>query len=157
MADSVVISGTTYSIPVQGTPPAWGDDLNSLLQALVAVANTSAGPADILTTNFTIANNVSGATNVTGAAFDTSSVRSSIISYSIYRSTTTTEMSESGQIYICYKSTAATWELAQNYAGTSGVIFSITNGGQIQYTSTNFGGTSYVGKMKFSAKSFLQT
>lgn len=155
MSTSVTISGTTYLIPSQGQSPAWGDDLNALLQALVSISNTAVGPADILTTSFTIANNSSTA-NVTGASFDTSTVRSAIISYSIYRSSSTTEMSEAGQIMITYLSTAGTWQLSQYTVGTSGVTFTITNGGQIQYTSTNFSGISYVGKMKFSAKSFLQ-
>lgn len=157
MSLPVVISGTSYSLPQQGENPPWGDDLDALLLALIAVANNSVGSADILTTNFTLANNVAAPTNVTGAAFDTASVRSFILQYSIYRSSSTTETSEVGELLGTYKSTAATWELAQYNAGTSGVIFTITNAGQIQYVSSNFGGINYSGKLKFSAKAFLQT
>lgn len=157
MATQVTINGTTYSIPSQGDSPPWGDDLHDLLAALVDVANTTVGPGDILTTSFNVANNQSSATNVTGLSFDTSTVRSAIIQYSLYRTSSTTEMSEVGHMYVTYKTTAGTWELAQSYAGSSGVTFSITNGGQVQYTSTNFSGVSYSGKMKFSAKAYLQT
>lgn len=156
MSVPVTIGGTTYSLPNQGQSPPWGEDLDAILLALINVANSVAGSSDILNTSFTVANNVGSATNVAGLSFDTASVRSAIVSYSIYRNSTTTEMSEVGQIMITYKSTAATWELAQNYAGTSGVTFTITNAGQIQYTSTNFSGTGYSGKLKFSAKAFLQ-
>lgn len=152
----ITIAGTDYNLPEQGTNPPWGTDLSAIITALTAVTNTLNGPADILTTSFTITNNTPSVSNVTGAAFDTASVRSAIISYSLYRSSTTTEMCETGQIYLSYKSTAGAWEIAQYYSGTSGVVFTITAGGQLQYTSTNFGGSSYVGKMKFNAKSFLQ-
>jgi hypothetical protein len=156
MAISVTINGTTYSLPTQSTNPPWGEDLSSIIEALVEVANDSFGPADILTTNFNIANNQGSVANVSGLSFSTSEVRSAIISYSVYRSTNSAESSECGQIYITYKSTAGTWELAQNYAGSSGVTFTITNAGQVQYTSTNMAGTGYSGKLKFNARAFLQ-
>lgn len=157
MSIAVNIQGATFNIPTQGTTPPWGDDVVALLQALVNVANSSVGSADILTTNFALTNNQASATNVVGLSFDTSQVRSAIVSYSIYISTNSNELSECGNIYLTYKSASNTWELAQNYAGTSGVIFSITTAGQVQYTSSNVSGTSYLGKMKFSAKAFLQT
>ena len=156
MAEQVIIQGSTYNLPVQGDSPPWGTDLTDLLNALIAVSNPSIGPADITTTSFTIANNVASPTNVSGAAFNTAIVRSAILSYSIYISTSINELCETGQIYLSYKSTAGSWELAQNYSGSSGVIFSITSSGQLTYTSSNISGTSYVGKMKFNARAFLQ-
>lgn len=156
MATTVTINGTTYQIPSQGDSPPWGDELSDLLLALVNVANNSTGTGDILTTSFNIANNQSAAANVTGLSFDTGTVRSAIIQYSLYRTSNVSESSEGGFIYVTYKSTAGTWELAQSYAGTSGVTFTITNGGQVQYTSSDIGATAYSGKMKFQAKAFLQ-
>lgn len=157
MAISVVINGTTYSIPQQGENPPWGEDLSDVLNAIVTVLNSSVGSADILTTSFTVANNQSSAANVTGLSFDTTEVRSAIISYSIYRSTSLSELSECGHIFATYKSTANSWEFTPVGTGDAGVTFSITSAGQVQYTSTNLSGTSYVGKLKFSAKAFLQT
>lgn len=156
MSIPVNINGTTYNLPTQSESPPWGDDLDALLQALIAVSTSAIGPADILTTNFTVANNVAAPTNVMGLSFDTSTVRSAIVSYSIYRSSSTTEMSEAGQMLLTYKSTAGTWELAQYDVGSSGVTFTITNAGQVQYTASNFGGINYVAKMKFKATTFLQ-
>lgn len=158
MATTFTINGTTYNFPTQGDDPPWGDEVVQLITAMVNTLNTLSGTGDILTTNFTVGNNVSSSTNVTGLNFDPTVVRSALISYSIYRSSNTpTELSESGMIYVTYKSTAGTWEIAQNYAGNSGMNFTMTNGGQIQYTSTNIGSGAYVGKMKFSAKAFTQT
>lgn len=156
MSIQVNILGNDYTLPTQGTNPPWGQDLSDIIQALISVANTTIGPSDILTTSFSINNNVASPTNIVGASFDISSVRSFIISYSIYRNSTITETSEVGQILGTYKSVAGTWELAQTNAGISGVTFTMTNSGQLQYVSTNFSGTSYSGKLKFKASAFLQ-
>lgn len=156
MSTQVVINGSTYTVASQGTSPPWGDDQQDLLLALVQVAQNTVGAGDILTTSFNIVNNTSSAANVSGLSFDTSTVRSAIVQYSIYRTSSTTEQSEVGHLYLTYKSTAASWEIAQSYAGDSGVVFSITSGGQVKYTSTNFSGVSYSGKLKFNAKAFLQ-
>jgi hypothetical protein len=156
MSTQVTLNGSTFNIPNQGENPPWGEELTDLLVELVEVSNSSVGTADVLLTSFTVANNQSSAANVTGASFDTSQVRSFIMQYSIYRSTSTNELSEVGHLYGTYKSTAGTWDLAQTYSGSSGVTFTITSAGQIQYTSTNVSGSSYSGKMKFKATAFLQ-
>lgn len=158
MSVSITISGTTYNLPTQGQNPPYGSDLSDIIQALADVANTNQGTGDILTTSFTIANNQAVAANVVGASWDTSVIRSAIVQYSIYRSSNTpNELSETGHIYLTYKSTANTWDLAQSYAGSSGTTFSITSAGQLQYVSTDIGSGAYVGKMKFNAKAFTQT
>lgn len=156
MATQVTINNTTFNIPSQGASPPWGDDLSSAVIALATALGGINGSSDIGLTSFTIANNQVAAASVLGASFDTSTVRSAIISYSLYRSSSTTEMSECGQIFITYKSTAATWEIARVGVGDTSVTFTITAGGQLQYVSSNFGGINYSGKLKFSAKSFLQ-
>lgn len=156
MAITVTIQGTSYSIPQQGANPPWGTDLTDLLEALVSAVNSQSGTGDLLLTSFDIANNQVAAANVTGASFNTSSVRSAIISYSVYRSTASSEVSECGHIYVTYKSTASSWEIAQSKVGESSVVFSMTTAGQLQYTSSNIAGASYSGKMKFLARAFLQ-
>jgi hypothetical protein len=157
MATQVTINGSTFNIPNQGSNPPWGEELSDLLIALVNVVNSTSGSADILLTNFNVANNQASAANVTGASWDTSQVRSFIMEYSIYRSSTTTEMSEVGNLYGTYKTSSGTWDISQTYGGTSGIVFSITPAGQLQYISSNFSGSSYVGKLKFKALAFLQT
>ena len=152
------INGTSFNFPTQGDDPPWGDEIVSTITAIVNTLNTLNGTGDILTTSFTISNNVSSASNVTGLNFDPTVVRSAIIDYSIYRSSTTpNELSECGSMYVTYKSTAGSWEIAQYNVGNSGVVFTVTNGGQIQYTSSDIGSGGYVGKIKFKARAFTQT
>jgi len=156
MSTSVTINGSTYSIPSQGQNPPWGKDLSDVLVAITSVLSSLSGPSDINLTTFNIANNQSAAANVTGASFDTSQVRSFIMQYSVSRTTSTQETTEVGSLYGAYNSTAGTWELMQYYAGLSGVVFSITSSGQLQYTSSNMSGSTPAGKIKFKATSFLQ-
>lgn len=157
MAKQVTIQGTDFTLNQQTDSPPWGDQQSELIEALVDVANASVSNTDILPTSFTLSNNVVVPTNITGASFDTSQVRSAIFSYSLYIATSTTEYSEGGQLILTYKSVANTWELARYGVGDAQVTFTITNSGQIQYISSNVSGTGYTGKLKFSARTFDQT
>lgn len=156
MAITVTINGTDYNVPVQGQNPPWGEDLTDVIVALAAGVNSVFGSADIPTTSISVANNQVAVANVTGASFDPTQVRSAIIQYSIYRSTTLAEKSECGHIYLTYYSVANTWELAQNHVGEADVTFTITAGGQLQYVSSLLAGASYTSKLVFSGKAFLQ-
>jgi len=110
-----------------------------------------AAVADAFTSgSFTVANNQSSAANVTGLAFSGASIKAVNISYRIRRSTTTNEFAETGTIRLVYKDTADTWFIDQTYAGEdSGVTFTVTAGGQVQYVSSNVSGSSYAGSMLF--------
>jgi hypothetical protein len=103
---------------------------------------------------FTIANNQSSATNITGLLFNPSLFRGIKIEYSIYRQTDTASSARAqmGQLRFVYNTQAGVWYMSDDYAGqNAGVEFSIDNAtGQIQYTSTNISGTNYVGTLKYS-------
>jgi len=108
---------------------------------------------------FTIANNQSVAANITGLVFNPAVFRGVTIEYSIYRQTSTalSARAQIGQLRFVYNTQAGEWYMSDDYAGqNAGVEFSIDNvTGQIQYTSTNISGTSYVGTLKYSLiKSF---
>lgn len=153
---TVTINGENFEVPQQSTSPQWGSELHDTVVALATAVESISGSADIPLTSFSLANNQSSASNITGASFDTGTVRSFILQYSLYRSTASNEEAEVGTLWGTYLSTASVWRLAQNYAGASGITFSITNGGQLQYQSTNLAGASYSGTIKFKAGAFLQ-
>lgn len=157
MAKSVVINGTTYVLPSQSDEQPWGSDLSDLIEALVDVANATSGEGDILTTTFSIANNVSSPTAVTGLQFDISTILSSEISYTIHRVSDVDDLTERGVISLTYNPTENEFNLAQKYSGVNaGVTFSISGAGQFLYTSSNLSSTNYEGTLTFSAKSVLQ-
>lgn len=151
----VTINGTVYSIPDNNDNPAWGEELHDLLVALAAGVNATSTAGDIATTSFSVPN-VAATVSVTGVSFDTTTIRSAILSYSIYRTTATTETSEAGNIYITYKSTAGSWELSQTHVGDGQVTFTITAAGQLQILPAVLSGGSYTGTLKINAKVFTQ-
>lgn len=157
MAKNITIGGTTYSLPTQGQNPAWGKDISDIIEALSDVLGTLSGTGDILTTNFTIANGQSSAANVSSLSFDVGTIRSAIVSYSIYRSTSTAEAGECGFLLLTYLTTANAWTLASYSNDDSGVSFSITAAGQLQYVSDTIAGSSYSGLMKFNARAFTNS
>jgi hypothetical protein len=64
-------------------------------------------------------------------------------------------VAESGTIQIDLNETAPIgqkWQMTTIKNGDGGISFSITDGGQVQYTSTNIGAVNYQGVIKFSAK-----
>lgn len=91
---------------------------------------------DINPTNFAGANNQSSAANVTGLTF---SGKNHFQARIIVRVDATSDLFESYVIIGTKKS--ADWDLQQESCGDeSGIVFSITSGGQVQYTSQNYSG-----------------
>jgi len=157
MSIQITINGNNYNLPVQGQSPPWGQDLTDIILALTTVASNIVGTGDITTTSFILANNQSSASNVTDLSFDPGTIRSAIIQYSVHRSTSLSEEAETGTLFLTYKNVSSTWDITRAFGGSSSVVFTITNAGQIQYTTSNLTGTSYSGLMKFSAKAYTQT
>lgn len=93
------------------------------------------------TITFVGANNQVSPTNVTDALMD-----SGLFGADIYISVRVVCISPSNvytNFHLRLVNKITTWELASNYVGDdSGIVFSITSGGQIQYTSPNFTGFS---------------
>jgi hypothetical protein len=100
--------------------------------------------------NVSIANNQVSLDNVSNLVFDGAVAKKFIVDYGLYRSTDTTSLAQAGRLRGVYNEDAAEWYLSDDYSGqNAGVTFSITNGGQIQYTSSNISGTGYVGTLEY--------
>lgn len=103
---------------------------------------------DIEETSFATADNQASPANVTGFAFANAVVRSfkALVSVEI---DATADLFESFELLGIQK--GASWDLAVSAVGDdSGIAFSITNAGQVQYTSTAVAGFSS-GAIKFRA------
>lgn len=113
----------------------------------LAGAGGSAG--DIQETSFSMANNQASPANVTGFAFANAVVRSfkALVSVEI---DATADLFESFELLAVQK--GSSWDMVVSSTGDdSGVVFSITTAGQIQYTSTNNAGF-VAGAIKFRAQ-----
>ncbi len=108
-------------------------------------------------TSFTIVNSQVSAADVTGLLFAGADVKAAIIDYRIRRYSTGgsgEERVEVGSMIASYKAAAATWTLTTlaSAGDDAGVTFSITSGGQVQYTSDTLPGTPGESIMKFTAR-----
>lgn len=159
MPKTLIVNNTPYEYPTAGDEPGWGGEATGWAEAVTDVLSDLLGPNDLLETAFNVANNQLVAADVTGLILNAASVRAAEISYSIYRQAGATSVVESGKINVAYNNASPNpnkWEMNQgNVLGDAGVIFTITNSGQIQYTSTNMPGQT-IGTMKFRLKSLQQ-
>lgn len=158
MSKTLTVNNTPFEYPTAGEEPGWGSEATAWASEVTDVLDGVLGPDDLLETTVSISNNISTNTNIVGLVFDTGSVRSAVIEYSVYRvsDSSTSGNAETGIITIVYDNSAAVnekWSMTVgNISGNSGITLSITDAGQFQYQSTDIGSTNYSGTMKFLAK-----
>lgn len=108
-------------------------------------------------TYFTLTNNLAVAANIESLVFDKRFTSSAVIDYVIQRTSSSAELIQSGILMAVYKPRADAWSVFEY--GTpgphaSGVTFTITSAGQVQYTTTNQAGTIALSRMIFRARPF---
>lgn len=134
---------------IEGTGATLDGTIYTQLQTAILAMITAGALAAIA--NFTVANNISSAANVTGLVFDKTKVYGARILYHLHRESSLGELNGIGEIYVWYCPILVGWKIAWNEYNDSddhGVIFTVTSAGQIQYTSSNLGGTGYAGTMR---------
>jgi hypothetical protein len=118
--------------------------------------NVNLGISSMFSGSFIAANNVSSATNVTGLSFTTADIRyfEAKVVITITKTDTTT-LDEI--ISLRGNNNDSGWQLfTENIGDTSGVVFTITSGGQVQYTSTNVASFSS-SIFRYSAQQYTKT
>lgn len=139
------------SIPLRDyglTTPDWWNALRAEGIALENIVAASI-PSSV---DFTLANNQVAAADVTGLTFDENTVRGAVLEVLVRRKITTGERVAMGRITVAYREYLDTWDLVDGGAlngDETGVTFSITASGQVQYTTDNFPGSGYSGLMKY--------
>lgn len=155
MPQNLTVNGNNYAYPIAGDEPGWGEDATAWAAEVTNVLSDIQGIDDIPETTFIIANNTTASADVVGLVFNPTTVRSATVTYSVYRSTDTTELAEKGTLELVFKNggtPGSKWTIGQVYFGDdSGVRFSMTDAGQIQYTSSDISGSNYSGEIRFEA------
>lgn len=98
-----------------------------------------------------ILNNQASAQDLTGLLFDaTDDQKALVIPFDLQRDTDSSNLVETGHIFLSYNNKTSSWNAPQvaSHFDDAGVVFSITAGGQLQYTSSNIAGTNYNGKLR---------
>jgi hypothetical protein len=158
----LTVNNIPFEYPIAGDSPGWGQAASDWAAEVTLVLNDLLGPNDIIETTFNVANNVTSSSNVNGLVFNTGQVRAATVAYSIYRISTSNMygFTESGTMNVSYDNLApggSKWSLViGNVTGNSGVTFTITDAGQIQYQSTDLGSAGYSGVMHFKAATLEQ-
>lgn len=161
MGIPLTVGGIIYDFPVTNSE-LWGTSVTDWAEAVSAQLNTVTVPGDIgPVTLVNIANNQASPVNVPSFVLDPALIRSGTAEYYVWRLTTgpSSELSEAGIFTFLYNDSSGTWTFSQqgNNIRASGVTFSVTNLGQVQYTSTNLTNTTYTGKMKFRLRVLQKT
>ena len=143
MSVNLTIAGTTYEYPTTGQQPDWGKNAADWATAVTNTVNGVNSNGDILTTSFNPVDNQIVPANVFGFVFDSSVSQGFIVDYAIYRTNGSVGYSETGSLFGTYNTFDGIWTMAQVgvLVESTGIKLTLTNSGQIQYTSTNLGGT----------------
>ena len=131
-------SGTLLTTPEDGAIESDGNSLYFTGTGGIR-KNLTPNTGDISQTSFTAADNQATPADVTGFAFANASVQAFSADVSVVRSSTYAKFKIEGI------QKAASWDISQPYVGdNTGIVFSITSSGQVQYTSTNTGSTASI-------------
>lgn len=139
-AISVVPTGNLAATDVQAALVELQDDIDNF---------TPGSAGDIQETSFSIANNQGSAANVTGLAFAAGVVRG-------FKALVSVEIDGTADLYETFElvgiNKGGSFDMAVNAVGDeSGIVFTITSAGQVQYTSANYAGF-VAGLIKFRAE-----
>jgi hypothetical protein len=105
-----------------------------------------------------IANNQAAAADVSALALDSASYRAVEVFFEVWRKTASSERLATGSFKCFYKDSTEEWEMVPgSYEGDeTGVTFTVTVAGQVQYTSDNMAGTGYESRALFRNFTILE-
>ena len=128
-------------------------DLTQLRQAIQILIATGG----LNQSSFTVANNVAAPANVTGMVFAKATVKAVRMFVDIFRRDDVDNFIETGELYVVHNTETDLWEISfSSKFDDTGLVFSVTAGGQVQYTSTDMAGGNYSGTMKWTVQRLNQ-
>jgi hypothetical protein len=160
VSQPINIQGTVIDYPSSAQSPNWAPAQIQFAEAVEAAFNTLVGVADIAPQVYSLPLNVNPTTSIPGLQFSTSQVRSAFVRYAVYRATNLTTVCETGSLQMVYNPTGSStqkWEVLREAIGDASVTFSVTDVGQVQYSTTSLSGTSHVGTITFTGQALLQS
>ena len=163
MSVRIVIKNTPIDIPEQGESQPWGPAITEALQALADAVNVSTGSYDVPPQVLHI-DSFNSATDVTvdNLYFPPTDVISSFTFYSVIRQTQDSgagdakNVSEEGTMEVIYNSlnpVGNKWQLIRTSTGDASITFSITDLGQVTFSTTALSGINHTGLISFRSLS----
>lgn len=162
MSKTLIFGNTIVDVPTSSQAPNWSEGVVDAFTAISETLSTFAGQFDVPSQSQIIDTSNPGIpnTDITALSFPITSVRSVDITYSIFRTTSSTTVYETGHILAIYSpsnSVGSKWELSQDMVGDGKIAFNMTDLGQVQFTATTIAGSGHTGKISFLAKAILQS
>lgn len=155
---NITVSGTVVNFPDSAASPNWAPAIIQFAQLVATALTLSVGDFDVAPQVYTMVANANTDVSLPNLSFPTAQVRSAFINYSVFRTTDTNTACEAGSLTTVYNSTTSTWEIIRGpYAGDGQITFSITNGGQVQFSTVALSGSNHVGMISYTAKTLLQS
>lgn len=159
MSIPINIQGTIIQFPESAASPNYAPAIIQFAQAVAAALSSFVGPFDIAPQTLAIdAYNPGTNIDIPLLVFPPTAVRGALISYTVFRQTTTVTVSEVGEIMIVYNDTLPIgnkWQLNVMREGDASTTISITDIGQMQFSTALLGGLNHIGTFSYQAKAIL--
>ncbi len=158
MSITITINGSPVQFPSSSESPNWAPAIIEFAQLVEgSLIGLGAGAFDVAPQVMIIDTANPGVNvDIVNLTFPVSTVRSANIRYAVYRTTSTDTAYETGLISVVYNTSAGSWEISREYTGDGKITFSITNVGQMQFTTVALAGINHVGRLTFSAQTLNQ-
>jgi hypothetical protein len=163
----ILIKGTEIDFPSSGASPNWAPAVIEAVEALADAVNSVTATYDVPPQVQNIdANNSSTNVNVNNLNFPAADVRAATVYYSVHRITEDSgppdgqEVVEAGTMEINYNASRPVtqkWELIRTGGGDALIDFTITDLGQIQFSTQPLTGISHTGLISYRALAILNT
>lgn len=160
MSFTISIQGTEIEFPSSADSPNWAPAIDQFAQAVEAALSGLAGQFDVPPQVYVI-DSFNPVTNqdLPNFAFPVTDVRSIFVRYAVFRNTSTTTAYETGDIEAIYSPANPNgnkWEISVSRVGDGSINFTITDAGQIQFSTSALGGINHTGKITATAQAVLQ-
>jgi len=164
---TIIIKGTPIQFPDSGASPNWAPAVIEAVEALSEAVNSVTATYDVPPQVQNIdANNSSNNVSLNNLNFPASDVRAATVYYSVSRKTQASgppdsqEVVEAGTLEINYNASRPVtqkWELIRTGGSDALIDFSITDLGQIQFSTRPLTGINHTGLISYRALAILNT
>jgi hypothetical protein len=157
----ITIQGTPINFPDSAASPNWAEALDQFASAVEEALASVVGAFDVAPQALIIdAYNPGTDIDIAALSFPVSTVRSAFIRYAVFRDTNSTSAYESGELLIVYNPNGPIgnkWEIARRLVGDGKITFTVSDTGQVKFSTEAIAGSSHTGKLTFVAQSILQS
>lgn len=159
MSVPVTINGTIINFPSSGDSPNWAPAVIQFAQEVAAALAFTVGPFNVPPQIFVMTSNANSNVTLPNLAFPPSNVQGAVITYAVFRQTTLTTVSETGELFINFNPTFPVngkWAISRDYVGDAQMTFTVLDVGQLQFSSALLSGLNHTGTIVYQATAILK-